>query len=357
MNNKEKIVLAIVAVAVIAGAALAATGVISLPESATTVFQKMAQARTSITSAETDVKVIADITDTTQDKSAHVAFDLNGVGTKSATGAAADTHFTLSGSEAGGTELALAGDIRFLDSLLYVRATQLPPIPIIDPKLIMNKWFMIDPVAMYKEFGNEALAAQFQTEMSASSHMPAEFYTKAYALAMSEGVVTNIAPKGDQMIGGVSVKVFSMTFNVSKLYTFVPKYIDLYNTYATTQGLTPLKQAAQTDEEKAMFQEMQSQVSVDNVTVAIGKHDYLPYHATATIHLMNLGGNNPVAGKTVVASGGVNGTVTVEATYSNYNKPATVEKPTDAVPLEQFLSGLFGGAMMEAPPKVSPSMK
>lgn len=333
MNTKEKIILGFAGVLVIAGVALASTGVISFKsKDSGSVFQKMAEANAAVTSSHVDLTVKGSFSGESAADATNFTAQMSGVAGKTETSQSADLHFAVTGSGAGSEELSVEGDFRLLDRMLYLRTTKLPPIPFIDPSMVMNKWFSIDPISMYKEFGNAEQAADLEQALSASSKMPPEFTAKSYSLAVQEGVVSKISPKGNEIVSGVATQKYELTVNPEKIPAYMVKYTELYNTYAKDAGVDPLSVQAYDEEDLKVFKTMQ----FSPVAVWIGKADSLPYKAQFTITIQD-DGSESVSGEAM------SGTISFDAVMSDYNKVVQVEKPSPVTPIMELFQSLMGG--------------
>jgi hypothetical protein len=330
MTTKEKIILGIAGIIVIAGVALAATGVLTTSASPEAVFKKMSEAKAAVTSSHLAATVTADVSVDDAPKG-HVAFNLNGVATNEKDNSAADLHFSVSGSQAGSGELTVQGDMRVLNKIVYFRPTQIPPVIFIDPSMVMNKWFSIDPIALYKDFGNSEQAAQFEDAFSAKSKMPAEFYEKSYALGMTTGFITGMKSKGNEVVSGVATQKFEITADVEKIPDFLAGYTALYNTYAKQVGVKELTPKKLTDEDREVFKGMK----LSPLYVWVGKADYLPYKMSGTMTI--------VTPKMAASDSSTTAVISFEAVFSDYNKAVTVETPTDATPIQNLIQSLMGG--------------
>ncbi len=333
MNTKEKIILGIAGVLVIAGVALASTGVISFKsKDSSSVFQKIAEANAAVTSSHIDLTVKGSFSGESASDTTNFTAQMSGVAGKTETSQSADLHFAVTGSGAGSEEVSMEGDFRLLDRMFYLRATKLPPIPFIDPSMIMNKWFSIDPISMYKEFGNAEQAAELEHALSASSKMPPEFTAKSYSLAVQEGVVSKIAPKNNEVISGIATQKYELTVNPEKIPAYMVKYTELYNSYAKDAGVDPLPVRAYTEEDMSVFKTMK----FSPVAVWVGKADSLPYKLSMTITLDGLDSE-------ATDGGDMSGTMSFDAIMSDYNKAVTVEKPAPVTPIMELFQSLMGG--------------
>jgi hypothetical protein len=266
-----------------------------------------------------------------QAKTSHITVTAAGDGTREPS-PAADLHMVVSYSGDATSAVSGEADVRFLNNIFYVRATKLPPIPLIDPATIANKWFSIDFMSLLKQYGNQAQSSQFLSTLNASSKMPAEFYEKEMALAQQTGVVSSVTAKGSEKIGSTDTRVYAIGINVSKISDFMNQFTDLYNSYLPKDA-TPMVKHEFTQAEKDSL----ANVSVNNVQVWIGKNDYLPYRVTANVT------------STIPETTGTNSSGTVAFSFvintSDYNKQVTVAMPEASTPIEQFLSSMFGGTL------------
>ncbi len=334
MNTKEKIILGVAGGLVIAGVALASTGVISFTKNPTEVFQKMAVANAAVTSSHIDLSITGDFKEGSSSESAHVVMNMSGTASKTDASQAADLHFVVAGSSAGTSELSVEGDFKLLDRMFYLRTTKIPPIPFIEPSMIVNKWFSIDPVGMYKEFGDADKATDLERALSSSSKMPEEFNQKSQALAVQEGVISSISAKENEVVSGVATQKYQLTVNTEKIPGFLVKYTELYNSYAPQAGVAPLPAKSMTEEDAAVFKSLK----FSPVSVWVGKSDNLPYKVAFTITI-----DTAASGNAEMASSDVSGTMAVTATMSDYNKKVTIEKPASSTPIQELFTSLMGG--------------
>ncbi len=327
MTTKEKIVLGFACLIVIAGVALASSGVLSKGGSPDAVFKQMAEARAAVTSSHVDATVTGDLT-MGAGQSGHFVFKVNGVVSKKESASSADLHFSVTGSQAGSTELGVEGDARLLDRIFYLRATKIPPVIFIDPATVMNKWFSIDPIELYKSFGDQAKATELESALAAGSKMPAEFYQKTYSLAAEKGLIAGISAKGSEVISGVAAEKYQIMIDMKKLPDFLVAYTSLYNTYATQAGLKQIPQKTLTDEEKSYF----NGITVSPFYMWVGKADHLVYKMSFTMNVVAPQGTT-----------GGSGTIVFDVTMSDYNKAVTIEKPAPATPIQQLFQSMMGG--------------
>lgn len=331
MTNKEKVILGLVAIVAIAGVALASSGVLPINNKNTTnaFVQNMLKAKQNVTSVHLDVAVNGSIEDGADGQGGQFALKGSGVVSKAGEHDSADIHITLSGAEAGSQDMAAEMDLRVLDRVLYLRPTRIPPLPFIEPSQIMNKWFSLDPIEMYKQFGNSDKAAELENTLNAGTRMPAEFYEKAYALTIDTGLVSKLNKKGSEVVSGVPAEKYEMTLNMQKLPDFLAKYADLYNSFAPTAGLEPMPVKNFTDDDK----EALNALKISPISFWVGKDDYLVYKTSFSMSFDD-------SGATSVGQNS-KGTVTFEITASDYNKEVTVEKPEKAMPIQQFFQSLM----------------
>jgi hypothetical protein len=333
MTNKEKIILGIASLLVIGGVALGASGTLSFGEKPQVILNKMVDARMSTTSEHIDLKIQGTVD--AHDRGA-MNFNLasSGVLSNLSTTPALDFHTVFQISQAGmETPMVIEGDLRSLEKVAYLRVSQMPAVPFLKADTLINKWFSIDPVSIYKKFGNGEDATRLESVLSNSHVMPKEFYTEAYGLAVQEGLVSSILGKGSEKISGVVSDKYEFRINPEKLPTFIPKYVVVYNKYAALQGLDPITAPKTSDMDINTLKNMQ----VGPVAVWIGKADSLPYKITGSASITSTDDQD----KAVASS------ISFEAVMSDYNKPVTIEKPAGATPIENLFQSLMGGALSQ----------
>lgn len=332
MNTKEKIISGLAGVIVIAGVALASTGLLSSNKNPEEVFNKIVTANAAVTSSRIDLVMRGNFSGGSMPSPAQFSMQVSGVTTKSETSANADMHFIASGNEGSRTDFSVEGDFRLLDRMFYLRATKIPPIPFIDPALVVNKWFSLDPVSIYKDFGDAKKAAELEQAISFGSKMPKEFTQESYALAVQEGVVSAINPKGNEVVSGVTTQKYEISIATAKIPVYLVKYTKLYNKYAVQTGLDPLPQRTMSEDDLAVFETMK----FSPISVWIGKSDMLPYKFAFTLTIEDV--DSPVA-----VAKATSGTISIEATMSDYNKAVMVEKPAGVMPIQDLFKSLMGG--------------
>ncbi len=337
MNKKDTIILAIVGVVLAAGAVLASTGVISFGEQPQVLLKKMSDARTQVRSSHFDVTVNADITGATPSESGAFSARLVGDAAKHETEQKAQLEFSVKGTEGSSTEaLDVAGELRVLDRVVYLKTTKLPAIPFIPAGKILNTWFSIDPVALAKEFGGNDSALELESALGASTKMPPAFYEKVYGLVAEEKVISSILPKGGEVVSGVATDKYDVKVDFKKLPSFLEKYTDVYNQYATKAGLATMPHKTFSDEERAALES----IDMTPISLWVGKADSLVYKVVFMVTF----DDSSDRGQDIA---GTAGTLSFAAVMSDYNKEVTVDVPKPATPIQELFKTLMGGAILE----------
>lgn len=216
-----------------------------------------------------------------------------------------------------GEGLVVSADLRTIGKTVYVKLNEAPFLGFIDPGKIKNQWIRIDTAELEKQLGSSTQGYSSLTEDD--EKLIQSLYENSKIIKFEKRLAS-------ETVNSVSTYHYDFTVDEVELKTFALRVLEITNKQMTT-------------EDKAMFEKSLDQVEFEPGQIWIGRKDSLPYKVSLNV---NFKGNEQALAE---------GKIALTINFKNYNKPVTVEVPSNSTDFKDLFGELLGGLQpQELPP-------
>ncbi len=228
---------------------------------------------------------------------------------------------TISPDPLGSINVDLGAEFRMIGKTFYLKVSKIPLTPFFDVSKIRDKWFLIDPVALLQESGDQSAIDRFNALFDdKGGDVKQQYLTKVTELYTQYPFMINPVFNGTQKVGDVTVKNVTFTIDKDKLASFMLEFLKYQI------SLDPQTKDVPSDLKKQDFDDALTYVDFGTITVGINTHDDEPYLISDTMKFASPQDDSIPRFD-----------VSIKGTWADFNKPVTVDVPEGAQSIETLL--------------------
>ncbi len=205
-------------------------------------------------------------------------------------------------------------DVRQIKEATYLKLNQIPTLGLFDAFVapIKGQWIKLDVAELKKQ------ADPFATEDAATGEKKEQF-TLEQIREIQQRVISSNVVKVDKKLSGGSMHHYALVVDKQAIPGLMDDIAKLFGEKPATES------------DLVSFREQLDHVTISTAEIWIGRKDSLPYK-------IQFGGDY------ADEKSGLKLQMTMVMEFKDYDKPVTIEAPTDAKTFEELFGGMMGGS-------------